>query len=102
MSPPLLPLPERLDLAHLKNVLQAWASRLSPLFALAPVYRGRLLAVSLSSGAQSVEHRLGRRPEGWFLVSPRAAATVHQHDTADTLRLPLTASAAVDASLWIW
>lgn len=98
----LLPLPERLELAHLKTTLQAWATRLTPVLRLAPVLRGQLLPVTLASGAQEVEHRLGRRLEGWALLSLRGLAVVYQHAEADALRLPLTSSAAASAVLWVW
>lgn len=102
MSVPVLPLPERWDLAHAREVLRVWASRFRPLLELAPVARGRLLPVSLASGAQEIEHGLGRAPQGWILVAPRSSATLYQHAAANRLRLPLTTSAALDASLWIW
>lgn len=97
-----LPLPERLELAHLKTQLQTWRDRLAPVLALLPVTRGRLISADLASGAQLLEHRLGRAPVGWILVSPRAAMTVHQHDEADVASLPLTSTASGSVVLWVW
>lgn len=98
----LLPVPESLELAHLRTTLAAWRDRLGGVLRLAPVMRGSLLEVQLVSGAQLVEHRLGRRLEGWFPVSLRGPATIHQHAEADRFRLPLTSTAAVSAVLWVW
>ena len=64
-----------------------------------------LTKVSLASGANIINHGLGRTLVGWFPVRVRANATIY--DTQDTnttpqLTLLLTASAAVVVDLFIF
>jgi hypothetical protein len=70
-----------------------------------PLNSGSLLqSVSLVSGVNSVNHKLGRALVGWFIVRQRAAASVY--DTQDTnltptLTLILVSSANVVVDLFV-
>jgi len=97
-----LPLPESLELAHLRTTLRTWADRITGALQLPPVLRGRLIKVELTFGAQLVGHRLGRVPEGWIATTVRGAAVVYQHDDATAKDLPLTATGAARVTLWVW
>lgn len=88
------------------NMLQTtWASQLNPLLA-APFSSGILLeGIVLSSGANVVNHKLGRKLKGWVVTRLRASATIY--DTQDTnqrpeLTLNLTASAAVTVDIFVF
>jgi len=78
-----------------------WSTQLNPLLA-APFSNGILLErVSLASGANVINHKLGRKLKGWLITRIRASATVY--DTQDsnqrpelTLNLTSSASATVD------
>ncbi len=59
----------------------------------------------LASGANVINHTLGRNLQGWFPVRVRASATFY--DTQDTNPIPdrtlnLTASAAVTVDLFVF
>ncbi len=82
-----------------------WASILNPVID-NPLSSGIVLqSVSLNSGSNSVNHKLGRKLQGWFIVRQRAAASVY--DTQDSnptpdLTLNLVASAAVTVDLMVF
>lgn len=82
-----------------------WSSQLNPLLN-NPVLSGRLLKnVELASGANVINHGLGRKLQGWVLTRVRAAETVS--DTQDDnstpqLTLQLTASGAVTVDLYVF
>ena len=69
-----------------------------------PLVGGTLLeALTLASGANTVSHKLGRRPRGWFLVSSSSSATVYGDvRTATDLNITLTSSGTATISIWIF
>jgi len=64
-----------------------WASQLNPLLK-NPLSNGQVLkSLPLTSGSNVVDHKLGRKLQGWFLVRQRAAAMTSKTQTAvPTLR----------------
>lgn len=82
-----------------------WASLLNPLLDL-PINQGRLLEnVQLDNGSNTVNHKLGRKLTGWFIVRQRAAASVY--DTQDTnptpaVTLKLTSNASVKVDIFVF
>lgn len=95
-------LPQGLNLAQTQNT---WATSLDPLLNFAP-NKGLLLPnISLTTGANVVSHKLGRKLQGWIPVRVRASATLY--DTQDSNQMPqltlnLTASANVVVDLWVF
>ena len=69
-----------------------------------PLLNGSLLTgVNLASGANSVNHKLGRVPRGWFIVSSSTADVVYGSvSSATDTTLTLTASGAITVSLWVF
>jgi hypothetical protein len=82
-----------------------WATQINPVLA-NPLSGAIILKnVQLSSGANVINHRLGRALQGWYPVRVRASATFY--DTQDTnnypeLTLNLTASAKVTIDLVVF
>jgi hypothetical protein len=94
-------LPQKLSLDQMQT---KWASQLNPVLANLLV-NGQLLAnQTLIDGSTAINHKLGRTPNGWFLVSPQAAATVYQaaYQPQPTLTLTLVSSAALTTDLWVF
>ncbi len=89
------------DSEQLTMLQTRWASILGPLLA-NPMLSGAVLKqVSLTTGSNVVNHRLGRKLQGWFLTRKRAAGNIY--DTQDsnsmpelTLQLESSTSAVVD------
>ena len=82
-----------------------WASVINPVLGI-PLNQGLLLQdVSLVSGSNTINHRLGRKLVGWIVTRLRSSATIY--DTQDTnqrpsLTLELVASAPVVADIFVF
>jgi hypothetical protein len=79
-----------------------WASLIEPVLS-QPFNNGVLLQeVELSTGTNKINHKLGRKPQGWVVVDQNAAATVYRSAPFNALTLTLTASAGVTVSLHVF
>lgn len=89
----------------LSKLQTTWASQLDPLLKL-PLSDSLILkGVVLATGTNVVNHKLGRKLQGWTLVRQRAAGSVY--DTQDSnstpaLTLTLTSSAAMTVDLLVF
>lgn len=93
------------DNKDLSMLQTTWGSQLNPLLA-APLNNGLMLEnVILASGANVINHKLGRKLKGWLITRIRASATIY--DTQDTnqrpnLTLNLTSSANVTVDIFVF
>lgn len=82
-----------------------WAQAINPVLD-SPIVQGQLLSdIALINGTISVNHRLGRKLIGWFLVGINAAATVYDNQAINQtpqLTLSLTSNAVATATLWVF
>lgn len=83
----------------------AWASELDPLLKNPTNNCSVLSSVQLQIGSNVINHKLGRKLQGWSVVRKRAAADVY--DTQDSnptpaLTLTLTSSAVVVVDLLVF
>lgn len=82
-----------------------WATQLDPVINL-PTNQGTILKdVALVNGTTLVNHLLGRKLQGWFIIRQRGPASVY--DTQDNnqqqnLTLSLVSSAAVNVDLFVF
>lgn len=71
-----------------------------------PITDGILLQnVTLSSGDNSINHKLGRKLQGWFIVRQRASASIYDKQDSNSLpdkTLSLNASAQVTVDLYVF
>lgn len=81
-----------------------WASQLDPVIANLLVNGQLLTDQMLVTGPNAVNHKLGRVPNGWFIVSPEAAGSVYQasYQPNPTLILTLTSTANIPCSIWVF
>ncbi len=83
-----------------------WAAAIDPLLR-QPLSNGILLqSLPLASGANVINHKLGRKLQGWFLTRSRGVAA-SVYDTQDTnavpnLTLTLNSSAAVVVDIFVF
>jgi hypothetical protein len=83
----------------------SWASQLNPLLNL-PLNNGIVLEnIQLASGSNTINHKLGRNLNGWFITRQRSAATIY--DTQDSNPNPsqtlvLNASAGVTVNIFVF
>lgn len=94
-------LPQKLDLAKMQTI---WAQALNPVIANL-LLQGQLLSnQELITGTNAVNHKLGRNPVGWFLVSPQGPSVVYQeaYQPNPTLFLTLNSSADMTTGIWVF
>jgi len=95
-------LPQKLDLAKMQTT---WAQQLNPVIS-NELLQGQLLTnISLINGNNVVNHKLGRKLIGWFIVGINAPATIY--DTQSTnqspqLTLDLVSSADCLCNMWVF
>lgn len=82
-----------------------WASLLEPTLNNAATQGQVLKSVALSIGPNVVNHKLGRKLQGWCIVRKRASSDIY--DTQDTnqtpeLTLTLQASIAVVVDIYVY
>jgi hypothetical protein len=63
---------------------------------------GQAVTVTLSGTETKVEHGLGRLPCGWVVQDKTANQNVWRSGEMTARHIPLTASAAVTVTLWIF
>ena len=56
----------------------------------------------LSMEQQLYNDRLGRKPQGWFIVDQTASASIYRSQPFNSNTLTLTSSAACTVSLWVF
>ena len=82
-----------------------WASIINPILA-APIVNGLLLNnVSLVSGDNTINHRLGRKLQGWIVVGKNANANIYDKQSTNTmpeLTLVLNSSGTLTVNLWVF
>lgn len=88
------------------SLLQSnWASLLDPLLD-NPITKGLILEnVQLVSGTNTINHKLGRKLKGWWIVRQRAAANIYDaQDTNPTpaVNLKLTSDANVSVDILVF
>lgn len=92
--------------ADLNSLQTLWAAQLDPVIK-QPFTQGLLIkSVALASGANVVNHKLGRKLQGWVVTRYRGAAA-SIFDTQDVnptpaLTLTLNSSAAVTVDLYVF
>lgn len=83
----------------------SWASQLNPLLS-NPLNNVQILSgILIASGDNQVNHKLGRKLQGWFVVGQNASATFYDKQASNKtpqLTLALTASANVTISLAVF
>jgi len=93
------------DSTVLQLLQSAWTNILNPLVD-NPVNKGVLLkSVQLSVGSNVINHKLGRKLQGWVLTRVRASSVVHdtqESNSSPELTLWLTSSAAVVVDIYVF
>lgn len=92
-------LPQKLPLELLDN---QWSAQLNPLLA-NPLNNASILEdVPLRIGVNVINHKLGRKMQGWFLTDIQGAATIYRSAAFNSLTLILTSDATVTVNLGVF
>lgn len=82
-----------------------WATLLNPLLK-SPMLLGQVLkSEQLATGVNIINHKLGRKLQGWSIVRQRGSASIYdQQDTNSSpqLTLALVSSAAVSVDIYVF
>ncbi len=80
-----------------------WATQLDPVIE-KPIVQGQLLeGISLIVGTNVINHKLGRKLQGWMIVDIDGIAEIYRTNPTQmpNLTLSLISDAAVTVSLWV-
>lgn len=95
-----LPLPG--NTADVLIKLPLWKSILDPVIA-TPLIQGNLITNQvLVTGANIINHKLGRQQVGWMIVDQNASAALYRSQPFNGLTLTLTSSAPVTVNVWVF
>lgn len=61
-----------------------------------------LFNVSVGASATKIDHRLGRKPQGFYIIDKTSDSNVWRSAPFDDLYLTLTSSSPTTISLWIF
>lgn len=82
-----------------------WIKKLNPLLA-KPQNESSILAnVSLVTGTNTINHKLGQKLQGWQITRQRALASIYDTQDSNTMQdltLTLVSSAPVVVDLEVW
>ncbi len=92
-------LPQGLTLDQTQN---QWASIINPVLSNPQNNAALLTGVVLKNGVTVINHKLGRKPQGWFIADQTAAAQIYRSAAFNDLTLTLTSNAAVTVSLGVF
>lgn len=85
------------------NLMQnAWGTQLNPLLS-NPLLKGNLLTgLALTTGVNTINHKLNRMQQGWIITDTDGTATVYRSAPFNKLTLELTASAPVTVNILVF
>lgn len=92
-------LPQQLVLSAMQT---KWAAILEPVLQLALLKGVSVEGVKLSTGNNSINHKLGRAPQGWFITDINAAASIYRSEPFNSLSLTLNSDAACTVNLYVY
>lgn len=90
------------DNVQFQLMQSSWASQLNPLLALPTSSPSLLKNIKLVSGANVINHKLGRVPQGWIVTDVNAVITLYRSAAFNDLTLTLTSSGAATISLMVF
>lgn len=89
------------DNKNLMLMQSSWSSQLNPVLGNPMTNPLILKNLSLVSGVNVIDHKLGITPTGWFVTDITAAATIYRSAPFNSLTLTLTCSAPCTINLGV-
>lgn len=90
------------DIRQLSMMQTRWASELNPLLA-NPINNASILkGVSLVTGVNVINHKLGRILQGWVITDRDSGATIYRSAPKNDLTLTLTSSGAAVVDIMVF
>lgn len=76
-----------------------WASELNPVLN-SPLSQGNILKdITLAVGTNVINHKLGKKMQGWYVIDKNANANIYRSAPLNNLTLTLTSDAIVTIAL---
>lgn len=98
----MLPLIKATGLPAVDQMQTKWKSELDPILTNSILAGLQLTNIRLYTGANYINHRLGRNQLGWFLTDQDGLAQVYRSGPFNDVSLTLTSNANVNVSLWVF
>lgn len=97
-----MPLPIKLPLDQMQTL---WKSQIDPALGNSLINGTQLIGINLINGTTVINHKLGRKLQGWFLTGLNAAATIYDQQSSNPspqLTLILHSSASCLVNIWVF
>lgn len=78
-----------------------WASKIEPTLSL-PQVQGVFVDAVLPAGTLTINHKLGRKPQGWQIMDIDSASVIYRSQPFNLLTLTLTSSASANVKIWVY
>lgn len=92
-------LPQQLSITAMQN---QWATMIEPVINNPLNLANILKDVSLVTGNNVINHKLGRKMQGWFIVDIQGVSSIYRSAEFNELTLTLNSSASVTVSLGVF
>lgn len=79
-----------------------WATELNPLLANPVLLGNNLTNIALKIGTTAINHKLGRKMQGWILTDVDGAASIYRSVGFNDLTLTLISNAAVTVNIYVF
>jgi len=79
-----------------------WSQMINPVLSLPQNSGVMLKAVELFTGTNIINHRLGRKPQGWMITDINGPATIYRSFPFNDLTLTLNSSANATVNLYVF
>lgn len=90
------------DNRDLSLLQTSWSASINPLLS-NPIVNGIFVkSIALINGVTIINHKLGRKPQGYFVTDINAAATIYRSQPYNNLTLVLTSNAVATVNLYVF
>lgn len=90
------------DNRDLSLLQTSWKAAIDPLLS-NPLLNGIFLkGIILAASSNTINHLLGRKPQGYLITDINAAATIYRSQPYNNLTLILTSSAVATVSIYVF
>lgn len=87
------------DLQLMQN---SWTKELNPLLNI-PQNQGIMLEnIELQTGSNTINHLLGRKMQGWYILDQDALASIYRSKPLNATTLTLTSTGVTTLKIWIF
>ncbi len=90
------------DILALSLMQSKWSTELEPLLSNPVLLGNNLKEINLINGVTIINHRLGRKMQGWVLTDVDGFASIYRSAPFNALTLALTSNAAVTVNIYVF